>query len=228
MHIKRNFWQVSRLLFLNECRGHLRAGQSCWLPMAFLLVITALWPLALPAEVTLLKLVAPGLIWIAILLAIVLMLDKLFVADMTDFALQHWLQSAFPLPWFVCLRLLSVSGLFILCASLLLPLITQLYPLSLTVWLHLQISLVLAVPTLVALGAIVSALLVGIGQRSSLLPLLIMPLWVPVLIFATSSIYLATQGLDVTGLWALLLALWLVSWSLAPFVISAALRMGLE
>lgn len=229
MQTELSLWQVSKIFFTNECRSQLRAGSTCWLPVAFLFVITTLWPLALPAELTLtFGQIAPGLIWIAVLLAIILMLDKLFLADFMDFALIHWLQSPYPLPWFVCLRLLSVTLVFLITSSFILPITFILYQYSFSVWWHLQLSLCLGVPTLVAMGAIVSALLVGVGQRSILLPLLIMPLWVPVFIFATSSVYLAELGLPVMGLWAMLLALWLLSWSLAPFVIGAALRMGLE
>lgn len=228
MQAKLNLIAFIKIILRYEWRLHLRAGQSCWMPAAFLLLMLCIWPMALPAEGAMLAKIGPGMIWIGVLLSVILILDKLFLADFSDQAIIHWLMSRYPLMTFVYIRCLSVSVLFIISMVVLVPVIVLLYQFSWQTGLHLLATLILGIPSLIAIGAVISALLVGVGQRSLLLPLLIIPLWCPVLIFSTTSIYQQMLGMPTMGHFALLSAILLLTYSTAPFAVAASLRMGLE
>jgi len=228
MQTKQTSWQTFKTVLQLDWRAHLRAGQTCWLPAGFLLLIACLWPLALPAELSLHQKIGPGMVWVATLLAVVLLLDKLFNADFIDHAITHWHHSPYSIMIFIYCRLLTVSALFLLAVLSLTPIFLLLYQLSINTILHLMITFALGIPSLIAIGAVVSALLIGVGSRTMLLPLLIIPLWLPVLIFSTSSIYQQMLGLPTAGHIALLAAILLTTFTLAPWGVKAALTMGLE
>lgn len=185
-------------------------------------------PLALPADATLVADIAPGIVWLALLLAVILLLDKLFLTDFMDQGIVHWYLSPSPMLLMIYCRLLTVSILFLVACCALLPLFMLLYQLSFSATLHLALTFLLGIPSLIAIGAIFSALLVGVGSRSVLLPLLILPLWSPILIFASNCLYQQQLGLPTLSHFALLGAIFVISLAIAPLAIQAALHLGLD
>lgn len=226
-HLARNFSCFIRICHLEwlVCK---RCGEMTWMPGAFLLLCLAIWPMALPADATQLREIGPGLFWIALLLSLLLSLDKLFNSDFVEHAITHWLLSPLPMSVWVIIRISFISVCFMGLSIAILPMFIIVYDLPILVFWHQCLCLLLSLPSLIALGAIVSALLVGVGVRSVLLPLLITPLWLPILIFATQALILAQQGLPVAAHYIMLLAITCVTLTLSPLVVSASLRMGME
>jgi heme exporter protein B len=196
-------------------------------PVLFALMVVTLFPLALGSEPAVLARIAPGVLWVAALLAGLLNLDALFRADLEDGSLEQMMLSPAPLAWLVALRILAhwcVSGLPVL---LLAPLLAEMLQLPRPLLVPLMLSLALGTPLLSLVGAIVAALTVGIRRSGMLLAVLALPLFVPVLVFGAGAVGAAAQGQPWLGAIYLLaagLALLLV---LAPLAAATALRIAL-
>jgi len=197
-------------------------------PLVFALVVVSLFPLGVGPEPQRLASMAPGVIWITALLATVLSLDALFRSDYEDGSLEQWVVSGQPL---ALLALARITGHWLVCG---LPLVA-LSPL-LALWMNLPssglavlfASLALGTPVLSAVGAIGGALTVGTRRGGQLLSLLVFPLFVPLLIMATSAVSASVDGLPYNGQLGLLAAGLLGSLTLAPFAVAAALKLSLE
>jgi len=204
-------------------------NKSEWLqPLFFLVVVVSLFPLGLGPGPALLARVAPGVIWIAALLASVLSLDHLFRSDFEDGSLEQLMLGDQSLSLLVLAKLLVhwlTTGLPIIALS---PL--------LAVWLNLPVeafptlvkSLVLGTPVLSLVGGIGAALTVGLRGGGQLLALLVLPLLVPVLIFATMGVSAVAGGMEAAAQMGLMFAYLLLALSLAPFACAAALRISIS
>ncbi len=171
--------------------------------------------------------VAPGVIWIAALLAALFSLENLFRSDFDDGAWSKW-RSAHPLPLLVLARVLAhwlVSGLPLL---LLAPLLALQLNLNAAAIQALLATLALGTPLLSLVGAIGVALTVGLRRGGMLLTLLVMPLYIPVLIFATNAVTAAGAGMPIEGQLYFLAALLALALTLAPLAVAAALRISLS
>ena len=197
-------------------------------PLLFFLIIVSLFPLAMgPDQVTLGRL-APGILWVGALLATLLSLDNLFRSDFEDGALEQMLLSPHPASLLVGARILAhwlVTGLPLLLVSPLLALMLYLPDRALPTLLW---TLILGTPTLSLVGAIGIALTVGLRRGGLLLSLLVLPLYIPLLIVATSAVSGATAGNPVSGQLYFLAALLVLSLTLSPLAVSAALRISLR
>ena len=170
----------------------------------------------------------PGVIWIAALLASMLSLSNLFKADFDDGTLEQCLLSPAPSALLISTKIIAhwlSSGLPMIIFS---PLLGVFMYLPESAMLALIQTLLLGTPVLSLVGAIGSALTVGLKQGGILLSLLILPLYIPLLIFATSAINNSMAGLTYTGQLYMMAALLVLSLTLAPFAIVAALRISLE
>lgn len=200
-----------------------------WLnPLFFFVMVVTLFPLGLGPEPARLAEMAPGVIWVAALLAALLGMDALFRSDFDDGNLEQWLLSPQPLPLLVLAKVVAhwlMTGLPLTCLSPLLALLMNLPPTAIAtlVW-----SLALGTPVLSLIGAIGAALTVGLSRGGVLLSLLVLPLYIPVLIFAAGGVSAAAMGVSASGQLALLGALLCLSLALAPPAIAAALRISLE
>lgn len=197
-------------------------------PLIFFVIVTTLFPLASSAEPRLLALLAPGVVWVAALLAALLSLDQLFRSDYEDGSLEQLLLSPHPLPLLVLAKLLAhwlSTGLPLLLAAPLMAVLLHLPSAGLPT---LALSLLLGTPVLSAIGSIGAALTVGLRRGGVLISLLILPLYIPVLIFATLAVAAAAQGLPALGQLLVLGALLVLSLMLAPFAAAAALRISLD
>lgn len=197
-------------------------------PVLFALMVVTLFPLALGSEPAVLARIAPGVLWVAALLAGLLNLDALFRADLEDGSLEQMMLSPAPLAWLVALRILAhwcVSGLPVL---LLAPLLAEMLQLPRHLLVPLMLSLALGTPLLSLVGAIVAALTVGIRRSGMLLAVLALPLFVPVLVFGAGAVAASAQGFDASGALLLLAAGLVAAVVLAPLTAAAAIRIALS
>lgn len=197
-------------------------------PVLFALMIVVLFPLALGPEPNQLARIAAGIVFVAILIAGLLALDTLFRGDYEDGALEHLVLSPHPLPLLLGCKILVHWLTSALPLILVAPLLAEMLHLPRPVLTVLLVSLALATPLLSLIGAVCVALTVGMRRSGMLLALLVLPLYVPVLIFATGACDAAQAGLPFVAplLWlAAVLALALV---LAPLACAAALRISIS
>jgi heme exporter protein B len=197
-------------------------------PLVFLMVVTTLFPLGVGPSPQLLANVAPGVIWIAALLASVLSLDSLFRSDFEDGTLEQMVLSGQSLALIALARTVAhwlVAGLPIVLLSPLLALWMNLPEQGMSIMIK---SLIIGTPVLSLIGAIGGALTVSLKRGSQLLSLLVFPLYVPLLILATSAISAAVVDLPYTGQLGLMMAGLIASLTLAPFATAAALKLSLS
>ena len=197
-------------------------------PLLFALMVVALFPLALGADPDQLARIAPGVLWVAVLLASLLTLDSLYRSDVEDGCLEQMLLAPVPLSWLLAVRV----GVHWLTASLPLvvvtPLLAELLFLPTDLLPVLMASLLLGTPLLSLMGAVVAALTVGIRRSGMLLALLALPLLLPVLVFGAGSVMAAAQGLPWVGALLLLGAGLALALVLAPLAAAAAIRIALN
>lgn len=197
-------------------------------PLLFFVLVVTLFPLAVGAQPNLLQAMAPGVIWVSALLAALLSLDGLFRSDFEDGSLEQLLLSPHPLSVLVLGKIIShwlVTGLPLLLVAPLLALFLGLPEKAMpTLWL----TLILATPMLSLIGAIGVALTVGLRRGGMILSLLVLPLYIPVLIFASSAVDRAASGLPVTAQINILLAMLLLALVLTPLPTAAALKMSVN
>ena len=196
--------------------------------LLFFVVVVSLVPLGVGPEPALLRLIAPGVLWVAALLAAMLSLQRLFAGDHADGTLEQWLLTREPLPLLVLAKIaahwLTTGAPLTLVAA---PL-AQMFDLERDVALTLILALLLGTPALSLIGAIGAALTLGLRGGGVLLSLLVLPLYVPVLIFGAGAAESVAAGLSPLGHLLLLGAFSLAALVLAPWACAAALRISLE
>lgn len=195
-------------------------------PLLFFIIIVTLFPLGVGPESTTLSRIAPGIIWVAALLSTLLSLDRLFKSDYADGSLEQMLLSPHPIFILVIAKIFAhwlLTGLPLIFIAPLLAVLLHLHESS---YGALMLTLLLGTPVLSLLGAIGVALTVGIKKGGVLLSLLVLPLYIPVLIFATSAIDTAAMNLPYNGQLAIIAAIFTASLTLAPFAVSAALKVS--
>ena len=195
-------------------------------PLLFFVIVVSLFPLGVGPESTTLSRIAPGIIWVAALLATLLSLDRLFKSDYADGSLEQMLLSPHPVFILVIAKIFAHWLLTGLPLILIAPLLAVLLHLHESSYGALMLTLFLGTPVLSLLGAIGVALTVGIKKGGVLLSLLVLPLYIPVLIFATSAIDSAAMNLPYNGQLAIIAAIFFASLTLAPFAVSAALKVS--
>jgi heme exporter protein B len=219
---------AARALLARDVRLALRSGGGAGLGIAFFLVVVLLVPLGVGPDAARLAGVAPGTLWIAALLACLLSLDRLFQADSEDGTLDILALSPLPLEAVAAVKALAhwlTTGL---------PLVAVAAPLAVTLGLPgaaygwLIASLAVGTPGLSFLGAVGAAVTVGVRRGGLLLSILVLPLYVPSLIFGTQAVAAAAEGRDPLPALLLLGGLTLFILAAAPFAAAAALRINLR
>ena len=198
------------------------------LPLVFLVIVVSLFPLAIDPDPAFLQKISPGVVWIAALLSTLLMVENMYQEDFTNGTLELLAVSGVPLAWIALSRALStwlLSGLPLVIMCLLLGFMLNLPPVAVPTAIA---SLLLGTPVLHLVGAIGAALTVNAGNRGALVSLVVLPLYVPVLIFGSSAIGSAMTGLSSQGQLLFLAAIMVFALTTAPFAISAALRVSLD
>jgi heme exporter protein B len=196
--------------------------------LAFFVIVVSLFPLGLGPEPNLLRRIAPGIIWVAALLASMLSLARLFAADYADGTLEQMLLSSAPLGVIVLGKVAAhwlVSGLPLVLIA---PVLAIQFDLSQESMGVLTLSLLAGTPVLSLIGAIGAGLTLGLRGGGVLLSLLVLPLYVPVLIIGTGAVDMAEAGLGGEAHFLLLAATVVVAGAVAPWAIAAALRISVE
>ena len=197
-------------------------------PILFFVLVITLFPLAIGAVPELLARIAPGIIWVAALLAAMLSLDSIFRSDFDDGSLEQLLMSAHPMPVLVLAKVCAhwlVTGVPLLLIS---PVLAEMLGMPQAAQGTLFLTILIGTPILSLIGSIGVALTVGLPKGGIILSLLVLPLYVPVLIFASGAIEAASGGLDVSAQLNMLMAFLFVSISLSPLATAAALRMSMS
>jgi heme exporter protein B len=202
---------------------------SAWLtPLLFFVIIVCLFPLALGPDDAVLVKIAPGIIWIAALLAIVMSIGNMFHADAEEGYLDLLLTSPHPLTLLVLCKIISHWITYCLPLVIVSPALGLLLHLNVSTEFALIATLLLGTPVLCLLGAVGAGLLVGIRHAGLLLPILIMPLYIPVLIFGTGTLLATEANLPINGYLAIMGAFILISLAFAPLLTGLALRIGVN
>lgn len=205
-----------------------RQAHAWMTPLLFFVIVVCLFPLAMGSNEKLLEEIAPAIIWVAMLLAILLSVGNIFKEDVDTGLIDNLLLSRTSLTLIVFSKIISHWLMNCLPLILISPLLGMLLHLSFAESLTLFITLLLGTPVFSLLGAIGSALTVGIKHNGLLLPILIMPFYIPVLIFGSSAVIAVNENLSLHGYYAILLAFVLLSASFAPFLSGLALRVGVN
>lgn len=217
-----------RALLLRDLRLALRSGGGFGLGLAFFLILAILVPLGVGADGGTLGRIAPGILWVGALLACLLSLDRIFALDHEDGSLDLLATSPLPLEGVVAVKALAhwlVTGLPL---TLLAPGLGVLLNLAPSAYGWLVLSFLLGTPTLSIVGAFGAALTVGLRRGGLLLSLLVLPLYVPTLIFGAEMVRRGAEGMALGTPLALLAAISLGAAALLPFAAAAALRVNLR
>ena len=197
-------------------------------PLFFFVVVASLFPLGVGPEAALLLRMAPGVLWVSALLAAMLSLQRLFATDYADGSLEQMVLSPTPLGLLVAAKALSHFLLSGLPLVLMAPVLGLQYGMNERALGVLMLSLLLGTPTLSLLGSIGAALTLGVRGAGVLVSLLILPLYIPVLIFGAGAVEADAAGLGAGGHLSILAALLVLSAFFAPLATTAALRISLE
>jgi heme exporter protein B len=216
-------WAVARDLKLA-----LRSRAELGVQLLFYVIVVTLFPLASSPEKTLLATMGPGVLWVAALLASLLSLPRLFASDFADGTLEQIALSPYPMPALVFGKILAhwlTTGLPIVVLA---PLLGLQYGLDVPALTVVTLSLLIGTPILSLLGAIGASLTLGVRGGGSLLALLILPLYVPVLIFGAGAADAVRAGLSASANLSLLGAGLLLAFVGAPFATAAGIRIALD
>lgn len=211
-------------LLIRDLRLAFRLRHELANPLIFFVLVVTLFPLAVTPSSDLLSIMAPGVIWVSALLSVLLSLDRLFKQDYEDGSLDQLMLSPNPLVILVLAKVCAhwlLTGLPLVLIAPLLGMVMYVPDEALGV---LVLSLLLGTPVLSLVGAIGVSLTVAVSRGGVLLSLIILPLYIPVLIFGANAVDVASDGLSVKGQLLFLGAMLVLALSLAPLATSVALR----
>lgn len=221
-------WPAARALFVRDLHIAWRHRADVAMPLIFFALVISLFPLGVGPEPQLLRTMAPGIVWVAALLAGMLAATRLFATDYADGTLEQMLLAPQPLSVLVLAKLAAhwvTSGLLL---TLLSPLLALQLNLPATALVTLLVSLTVGTLLLTLLGGIAAALTLGVRGSGVLVPLLVLPLYTPVLIFGAEAVNASAGGFDPQAHLSLLGALLALTASFAPWACAAALRISLD
>ena len=215
-------------LLLRDVRLAMRAGGGLGLSLAFFLIVVVLVPFGVGPEMGLLSKIAPGILWVGALLACLLSLDRIFALDFEDGTLDLLATAPLPLEAVVSVKSLVhwiTTGLPLVLAA---PVLGVLLGLQSDAFYWIVLSLLLGTPALSVIGTFGAALTVGLKRGGLLLSLLVLPLYVPTLIFGAELARRGIAGMDVGTPMSLLLGITFASIALLPFASAAVLKINLR
>ena len=197
-------------------------------PLLFYILVMLLFPLGMDPDVERLASLAPSLLWVTALLAALLAPGMLFASDFEDGCIDVWITGGPSLAWLVLAKLLAYTAIVSLPLIVASPLLGAWFGLSGAALQVLFLSMALGMPVLCLIGALGGALTLSLPRGGILLALIVLPLYIPVLMFGAGAVTAASQGHSVTAALTLLGGLLLLSLSLIPLATATALRAGLE
>ncbi len=216
-----------RQFWLHDLIANFRSRAELLLPVLFFVMVIALFPMALSVDPGLIQAMAPAVMWVAALLSALMALNGLLRQDHAEGFLEQCILSPISLPGLIFAKVWAhwlVTGLPLIILS---PILGKMLFLSWTGIGALIISLLLGTPILSFIGAAGVGLTLGLRNASLLLTLLVLPLYVPVLIFGTSSVMTATLGQPVLSPFLFLAAMLVLAITFIPWATAAAVRLGL-
>ncbi len=194
----------------------------------FYLVVATLFPLAIGSDLDILRKIAPGILWVGALLSSMLTLGRLFEADWQDGTLEQLVLTPQNLSLLVLAKILAHWLLCSLPLVLMSSILGLMFDLPLDYAWVMMATLLLGTPILSCLGAIASALTLGLRGGGVLISLLVLPLYVPVLVFGTGAVESLAAGLGVQAYFSILLAMLLPALFFSPWACAQALKVALE
>ena len=215
-------------ILFRDLKLGVRSGVDSAQPLIFFTMALTLFPLGVGPSPEILERIGVGVIWVLALLAVMLSLDRMFQADADDGSLEQFILASMPLELTVlakCLAHWIMSGLLLVIAS---PFLAVMLNQSFETIRVLALALLLGTPILTLIGSIGAALLVGARRGGVMIALLVLPLYIPVLIFGVSAVEGEVMGLGGRPQLLILGAMLLTALSLTPFASAAALRMSME
>ena len=215
-------------LIIRDLRISVRAGGGFGLSLAFFFIIVIFFPFAIGPDLDLLSKVAPGTLWLGALLACLLSLERIFALDFEDGTLDLLATSSLPLESVV----ISKALVHWLTTGLPLVLLTPFFGILLGLQnsniIFLIISLIFGTPALSIIGTFGAALTAGMKRGGLLLSILVLPLYIPTLIFGAEAARRGIQGFEIQNSILLLLGVSLLSWAILPFAAASVLRINLR
>lgn len=221
-------FEIIRTIILRDLTLAMRRRSDVMTTLFFFVIVVSLFPLGIGPELGTLRQIAPGVFWVAALLASMLALEKLFAADFEDGTLEQMLLTPQPVFVLVLAKVFAhwlITGVPLVLLS---PLLGLQYDLAAETLGVLLLSLLLGTPALSLIGAIGAALTLGLRGGGVLVSLLVLPLYIPVLIFGAGAVEANVSGLGETGHLLMLGAILLLALVAAPVATSAALRISAE
>ena len=215
-------------LLIRDLRLAIRAGGGFGLGLAFFLILAVLVPLGVGPEPAVLAAIAPGVLWVGALLACLLSLDRIFALDWEDGSLDLLATAPIPLEGVVTVKAMAhwiTTGLPLVLAAPVLGVLLNLPPEAFG-W--LVISLLLGTPALSVIGTFGAALTVGLKRGGLLLSLLVLPLYIPTLVFGAELVSRGAAGLPIQTALALLAGITAGSVAILPFASAAVIRINLR
>jgi heme exporter protein B len=196
--------------------------------LAFFIIVVSLFPLAIGPESAVLKRIAAGVVWVCALLAVMLTLPRLFQSDYVDGTLEQLALSPYPLPLLCAGKMLAHWLTTGLPLAMVAPVLGLQFGLDMSELLIMIAGLLLGTPILTMLGAIGAALVLGVRGGSILMALLVLPLYIPVLIFGAGAVEASLAGIDAVANLSLLAAMLLFGVVTTPFAAAAAVKISLD
>ncbi|OGV44412.1 MAG: heme exporter protein CcmB [Legionellales bacterium RIFCSPHIGHO2_12_FULL_42_9] len=204
-----------------------REPRSVLFSALFFAMVIVFFPLTISPNPVLLRQLAPGVFWIALLLALLMASERLFQEDFNDGVIEQWLVSGIPVCSLVLAKLAVHSVLNLLPILMLSIILAALFDLSLFERLVVMVSFILATPAILFLAALSAAFCTSMQQKGVLIALILLPLVIPVMIFGSGALNAAMQQLPVMGYFAILLALSILAIAFLPFAIAQIIRISL-
>ncbi len=220
--------QAFMAVLRRDLRLAMRRKSEVLTAVFFFVVVAALFPLGIGPELTTLRLVAPGVLWVGALLSSMLALQRLFETDYRDGTLEQMALSPVSMPWLISAKLLAhwlVSGVPLV---LLTPVLGLQFDLSVEALVTLTLALLLGTSVLSLVGGIGAALTLGVRGGGVLLSLLVLPLFIPVLVFGAGAVEAQASGLGTQAHFSILMAMLLPAAFFSPLACAAAVRIALE
>lgn len=221
-------WRLLTTVMRRDLAVALRRRSDVVNPLLFVVIVVTLFPLAVGPGPDILGRIATGVIWVAALLSSLLGSERLFRDDFLDGTLEQLVLSPAPLPLLAFGKVAVHWLLSGLPLVILAPLCAMLLKLPIAGWGVLMLTLLVGTPMLSAMTAVGAALTVSLGRGGALLSLLLLPLFIPLLIFAAAAVESAIVGTSASGQVLLLTGLMLLTLLLAPFAVAAALRVSVN
>jgi heme exporter protein B len=221
-------WEAFFLVVHRELRLSFRRPEQLFQPLVFFLIVTTLFPLGLSLQLSVLRDIAPGVLWVAALLSSLLSLDSLFKSDADDGTLEQLALSGQGLTLIVVAKTCAhwlLTGVALVIVS---PIVATALGIPTSAFATMMLSLALGTLTLSWLGAIGAGLTIGLRRGNVLLSLIVLPLATPLLIFGAAATDRAISGTSTAGALYFLAALCVFTCTLAPWAATAALRITLE